>query len=139
MSIEDEIYMKHHVSELRDLDDDVVKLWKEGQNRWCMRIHGMSSEDYYKKLDAKVEASYNFDNDGVGGYGSSGRKPLPNDFEYMENVADCTVDVMDNFLYSLKESYGIRLSDEDENHVYNAMLRVLERRCRSGIYKNQMG
>lgn len=65
--------------------------------------------------------------------------PLPNDFEYMENVADCTVDVMDNFLYSLKESYGIRLSVEDENHVYDAMLRVLERRCRSGIYKNQMG
>jgi hypothetical protein len=173
MSIEDDTYLKYHVSQLRDLDDDVVKLWKKGQDRWCMRIHGMSSEDYYKKLDAKVEASYNFDNDGVGGYGSSGRKPLPkefhgdgtqagmveskewslggtykvdtnvtplpNDFEYMENVADCTVDVMDNFLYSLKESYGIRLSDEDENHVYNAMLRVLERRCRSGIYKNQMG
>ena len=39
MAIEDEIYMKHHVSELRDLDDDVVKLWKEGQNRWGMRIH----------------------------------------------------------------------------------------------------
>ena len=83
MAIEDEIYMKHHVSELRDLDDDVVKLWKEGQNRWCMRHHGMSSKEYYAKLDAKmkekveIEEYVEYDFDGVGGYGSSGRKPLP--------------------------------------------------------------
>ena len=37
MSLADEIYMKHHVSELRDLDEYVVKLWKEGQDRACVR------------------------------------------------------------------------------------------------------
>ena len=89
MALSDEIYMKHHVSELRDLDEDVVKLWKEGQDRWCMRTHGMSSEDYYAELDAHMKEKFevpeeyiecSFDpNDGVGGYGSSGRKPLPKD------------------------------------------------------------
>jgi len=72
MALSDEIYLKHHVSELRDLDEYVVKLWKEGQDRWCMRTHGMSSEDYYAGLD------------GVGGYGSSGRKPLPKEFQFKE-------------------------------------------------------
>ena len=80
MAIEDEIYMKYHVSQLRDLEDDVIKLWKKGQDRWCMRHHGMSSEDYYAGLDANLESGFNFDNDGVGGYGSSGRKPLPKEF-----------------------------------------------------------
>jgi hypothetical protein len=74
MAIEDEIYMKYHVSQLRDLEDAVITLWKKGQDRWCMRQHGMSSEDYYKKLDAKQGF------DGVGGYGSSGRKPLPKEY-----------------------------------------------------------
>ena len=84
MAISDEIYMKHHVSELRDLDEGVVKLWKEGQDRWCMRTHGMSSEDYYAGLDAKVAESY----DGVGGYGSSGRKPLPKEFHELKDLSE---------------------------------------------------
>ena len=81
MSIADEVYFRYHVSELRDLDEYVVKLWKEGQDRWCMRTHGMSSDDYYAGLDAQIEEGYNFYNDGVGGYGSSGRKPLPKEFQ----------------------------------------------------------
>ena len=81
MAIEDEIYMKYHVSQLRDLEDDVVKLWKKGQDRWCMRHHGVTSEDYYAELDAHREwKQRNQDFDGVGGYGSSGRKPLPKEY-----------------------------------------------------------
>ena len=80
MALADTIYLKYHVSQLRDLEDDVIKLWKKGQDRWCMRQHGMSSEDYYKKLDANLESGFDFDNDGVGGYGSSGRKPLPKEY-----------------------------------------------------------
>ena len=74
MALADTIYLKYHVSQLRDLEDDVIKLWKKGQDHWCMRQHGMSSEDYYAELDAKQGF------DGVGGYGSSGRKPLPKEY-----------------------------------------------------------
>ena len=91
MSIADEVYMKHHVSELVDLDAPTVKLWKEGQNRWCVRTHGMTSDEYYAKLERRLkdkgplvhgddftkEEKIVDDFDGVGGYGSSGRKPLP--------------------------------------------------------------
>jgi hypothetical protein len=73
MSLADEIYMKHHVSELRDLDEVVVKLWKEGQDRKLDRIANYGKGE-----------GYNFDNDGVGGYGSSGRKPLPKEFHNKE-------------------------------------------------------
>jgi len=84
MALSDEIYMKHHVSELKDLEAYVVKLWREGQERWCQRTHGMSCDEWYASLDNKLEdgpiANYEFNNDGVGGYGSSGRKPLPKEF-----------------------------------------------------------
>lgn len=65
MSLADEIYMKHNVSELKDLDEHVVKLWKEGRERHLQRIL-----------------------DGVGGYGSSGRKPLPKEY-WDELEVDC--------------------------------------------------
>ena len=48
-----ETYMRYHISQVRDLDVDTAKLWAEGQDQWCMKHHGMSSVDYYNKLDAK--------------------------------------------------------------------------------------
>jgi len=47
MALSDEVYMKYHISELVDLDVAEAKLWKEGQNRWCVRHHGMTSEKWY--------------------------------------------------------------------------------------------
>jgi len=71
MAIEDEIYLKYHIGELDPLDDEVVELWKAGLERHCMREHGLSVEEYYNKFETY---------DGVGGYGSSGRKPLPKEY-----------------------------------------------------------
>ena len=48
-----ETYMKHHISELRDLGIDIAKKWVEGSEQWCKKHHGMSCVDYYNKLDAK--------------------------------------------------------------------------------------
>lgn len=76
--------MKHHVSELVDLDAPMVKLWREGQERSCQRTHGMSVKEYGETLKEEFEPEdyvpYEFDDDGVGGYGSSGRKPLPKEY-----------------------------------------------------------
>jgi len=39
MAISDEIYLKYHVSQLRDLNETAVKLWEEGQDRWLERTN----------------------------------------------------------------------------------------------------
>jgi len=98
MALCDEIYMKHHASELIDLDAPTVKLWREGQERWCQRTHGMSVKEYGETFKEQVETPkeyvpYEFDNDGVGGYGSSGRKPLPK--EYWDDLY-CIVNKVEN-------------------------------------------
>jgi hypothetical protein len=79
MALSDEIYMKHHVSELHKLDEDTAKLWKEGQDRWCFRQYGMTVEEFRKKKDEEMsENGY----DGSRGYGSSGdRDALPKQCE----------------------------------------------------------
>jgi hypothetical protein len=110
MSIADEIYMNHHVSEFHKLDKGTAKLWKEGQDRWCFRRYGITVDEFRKKKENemskldKFEGTTKDDYDGSRGYGSSGgRDPISE-----ERLANYGTDQDEDFIKSHTEDAPVK-------------------------------